>query len=115
MTNDSDEEQPTLPGLEQRPPGGASFESLRGAVAATLAALDKEGLLEPRHAGLAQLALEMADAVTKGNRNGRASAAAMAGAQLRETLLALPAPMAADVKQKFDHFVESLINGDAGD
>jgi hypothetical protein len=104
-------EQPALPGLELEPELGTAT-ALRSAVITTLTALHDDQLLEPRHAGLAQLALELADAVTAGRRSGRASAAAMAAAQLRETLQALPAPMAADAAQKFQSFVESLVAGD---
>jgi hypothetical protein len=109
MSTNSDETQLELPGLELVS-AGAPPAALRQAVIATLAALEKDGLLEPRHAALAQLALELADSVTAGRRSGRASAAAMAGAQLLATLQALPAPLAADLAQRFDRFVESLLN-----
>lgn len=103
--------QPTLAGLELEPEFGSAPSALRGAVVATLAALERDGLLEPRHAALGQLALEMADAVAAGRRGGRASAAAMAAAQLLACLDALPAPMAADVESKFNAFVDSLVAG----
>lgn len=106
--SDQPEAQPTLPGLELEPENGASPSALRTAVVTTLAALQQEGLLEPRHAALAQLSLELADSVTAGRRSGRASAAAMAAAQLRETLLALPEPTAAGIAEKFDAYLRSL-------
>lgn len=105
------ETQVELPGLEVNPEMGGKMSALRAAVVATLAALQDEKLLEPRHAALAQLALELADSVSAGRRSGRASAAAMAAAQLLAVLEALPAPLAADVKQKFDAFVDALVNG----
>ncbi|MCC2034215.1 hypothetical protein [Microbacterium allomyrinae] len=98
-----------LPGLELHPDGQQSVSAMRGAVIATIAALEKEGLLEPRHVAMCQLALEMADSVAAGRRSGRASAAAMAAAQLRETLMALPAPVAGDVKARFEDFVDKLV------
>lgn len=110
MTNDHETAQP-LPGLELIPADQAAASPMRTAVVATINALQADGLLEPRHAGLCQLALELADAVTAGRRSGRASAAAMAAGQLRDTLLALPEPIAGDVKQRFEQFVESLTQG----
>jgi len=105
------ETQVELPGLELNPEMGGKVSALRRAVITTLAALEQEKLLEPRHAALAQLALELADSVSAGRRSGRASAAAMAAAQLLAVLEALPAPLAADVQQKFSEFLDALVNG----
>jgi hypothetical protein len=104
--------QPTLAGLELQPEYGSTSSAMRNAVVVTLGALERDGLLEPRHAALGQLALELADAVAAGRRGGRASAAAMAAAQLLAVLEALPAPMAADVESKFNAFVDSLVNSE---
>ncbi len=107
-----DESQPTLPGLEL----GEHVGSLRAAVITTLEALQLDGLLEPRHAMVAQLALEMADAVQRGIAGGKASAAAMAGAQLLAAYQALPQPLAADAQAAFRDFVLALerdVNGAA--
>jgi hypothetical protein len=103
MTTDNPN-QPMLDGLEL----GSRQSALRDAVITTIQALHDDKLLQPRHAGLAQLALELADAVAHGNSRGRASAAAMAAAQLRETLMALPAPADKDIMDRFDAFVDSL-------
>lgn len=109
MTNTT-EVQPMLPGLELEAPGAAHGQtSMRVAVAQTIQSLLDDGLLEPRHAGLAQLALELADAVSAGTRSGRASAAAMAAGQLRETLLALPQPQEAEAGAAFQTFVEAML------
>lgn len=83
------DETPTLPGLDfdLHNPGE---HPLRAAVLRTLRALDDEGLLKPQHAAYAQLALELADSIARSR--GRASAAAMAGAQLMAALEALPSP-----------------------
>jgi hypothetical protein len=99
-----------LPGLELESEGGAPTSALRKAVQSTLVALHDQQLLEPRHAALAQLALELADAVTAGRRSGRASAAAMAAGQLRDTLLALPQPSTIGALESFHAFVEDLRN-----
>ncbi|QEO08894.1 hypothetical protein [Protaetiibacter larvae] len=98
------EDQPTLPGLEL----GELRGPLREAVVITLAALEADGLLGPRHTAMAQLALTLADAVERGTYSGRASAAAMAAGQLRDTLLALPAPLEADVADRFNRFLLAL-------
>jgi len=113
MTN-PDETAPTLPGLELIPADQQTASPMRLAVVATIEALQADQLLEPRHVGLCQLALELADAVTAGRRSGRASAAAMAAAQLRETLLALPEPVAGDAAQRFGEFVDKLLASEAG-
>jgi len=89
MTDD----QPTLPGLGPDRPGDTP---MLAAMRATLRALDQADQLEPRHAALAQLCLSLAQAIDGGARSGRASATAMAAAQLRETLLVLDPPPAED-------------------
>lgn len=112
MTNTS-EVQPMLPGLELDAPGQAHGQSaMRVAVAETIQALHEASLLEPRHVGLAQLALTLADAVEAGARSGRASAAAMAAGQLRETLLALPQPQEAEAGAAFLDWVEDMKSRD---
>lgn len=93
-----------LPGLED-PTAPAS--DLELAVRRTLIALADQELLEPRHAGLMQLCISMAQAVDAGVRSRRASAAAMAAAQLREALVLLPEPMAAP-SSEWDQLVERL-------
>lgn len=80
---------PMLPGLEP-PPRSAS--PLELAAHRTIQALQDEGLLEPRHALTCQLILDLSQAVDAGKRAGRASAVAMAAAQLREAFLSLPEP-----------------------
>ena len=108
MTND-DESATTIPGLELVPEDQRDVSPMRRAVIATIEALEGDSLLEPRHAAMCQLALELADSVTAGRRSGRASAAAMAAGQLRDTLLALPAPVAGDAAQRFADFVDKLL------
>lgn len=90
MTN-PDETQPTLPGLELGDP--KTHGHMRAAVAATFDALNVEGLLKPRHVGLVQLALELADSVDRaGGPGSKPYGVALVAGQLRDTLLALPAP-----------------------
>lgn len=100
--------QLTLPGLELGAENGGKSGVLRRAVEATITALHAENLLQPRHAALCQLALTLADAVAVGTRSGRASAAAMAAAQLRETLQALPEPSQAGVAERFESWIREL-------
>ena len=110
MTNEDE----TLPGFEIY--GGAGVVSpLRTAVMATIEALRIEGLLEPRHSAMCQLALELADATAfaAAARVPRASAIAMAGRELRETLMALPQPVAGDQLEKFNEFLAAIANGEA--
>lgn len=76
-----------LPGLGDAPAGETELET---AVRRSLAALDAAGLLQETHAMAMQLVLDLARAVGIGTRNGRASAAAMAAAQLREAWSLLP-------------------------
>lgn len=97
----------TLPGLEVNPEVGDP-SPLRRAVQSTLTALDSAGILEPRHAAVAQLALELADSVSAGRRSGRASAAAMAAAQLLAALDALPKPAGLDADAEWIEFREQL-------
>lgn len=113
MTNDRDDAE-TIPGLERVPADQRDVSPMRRAVIATIEALEADRLLEPRHAAMCQLALELADAVTAGRRSGRASAAAMAAGQLRDTLLALPVPIAGDAAQRFAEFVDKLLTSEAG-
>lgn len=58
----------------------------------TLNALESAGMLGPRSALLVQLTLSLSAAIDAGTRSGRASAVAMAAAQLRETLVMLDPP-----------------------
>lgn len=104
-TNDGSAQM--LPGLELNPVVGAP-SPLRKAVQATLDALNGDRLLEPRHTAVAQLCLELADAVASGTRSGRASATAMAAAQLLSALDALPKPAGLDADAEWNKFVEEL-------
>lgn len=98
-----------LPGLEL---GGADLPggrtALRRAVEQQLLVLAERGLLKPEHAGLAQLTLELADAIAAGRRAGRASAVAMGARELRETLLALPQEVQASEGALFASLVDEL-------
>jgi peroxiredoxin family protein len=107
------EDQPMLQGLEitnSENLGEAS--AMRKAVVATIEALQDAGLLQPRHVAMCQLALELADSVAAGRRSGRASAAAMASRELRETLLALPVPEEAGAAEAFENWVNQTLAKD---
>jgi hypothetical protein len=82
-------EQDALPGLETPRPGAGDLEK---ATHRTIAELDALGLIEPRHAMTCQLMIELARAVEAGRKSGRASAVALAAAQLREAFMSLPEP-----------------------
>jgi len=112
MSTEIDGPQPVLAGLELVDPRVVKPSAMRAAVVATISALGDISLLEPRHAALCQLALELADSVTAGRASGRASAAAMAAAQLRETLLALPSPQQAAATDAFNTWVEKMLDED---
>lgn len=96
------ETQPTLAGLELDLTGTIEHP-LRRAVVRTLEALDADGLLEPVHAAHAQLALELADSIARSG--GKASAAAMASAQLMAALDALPKPSKLSTEDALDRWL----------
>lgn len=111
-------DQPTIPGLEDARPGGGGEPAIVRAARTTLQALQEEGVLGPRHAVLVALVMDLAHAVAAGARSGRASAAAMAAAQLRETMLVLDPPPeahatdAAAALAKFVQDLEAHANGE---
>lgn len=98
--------QTMLEGLEPSPQSNV----LRDAVARTVQELTSAGLLEAHHAAYVALAYELADAVVAGRRSGRASAAAMAAAQLREVLNDLPKPVETDAATAFKQWVEAELS-----
>lgn len=78
-----------LPGLEPPAPHASAMVK---AAHVTITALREAGRLEPQHAMLTQLLLELAGAIDRGRAAGRASAVAMAARELRDTLLMLDPP-----------------------
>ena len=101
----NENDQPTLNGLgfELDQPDGAR-SPLRAAVRSVIDSLNAQGLLEPWHAAHCQLALELADSI--GRSRGRASAAAMASAQLMQCLEQLPQPATATAGAKFEQWLD---------
>lgn len=87
------DEQLQLPGVGEAP---ATSTAIVKAAHVTLTELRELGRLEPRHAVLAALVLELAEAIDRGRRSGRASAVAMASKELRETILMLDPPPESD-------------------
>lgn len=85
----TDDDQAVLPGLEEAPRSASALEL---GARRTLRALDELGLLDDRHALLCQLVVDLAQAVDSGRRAHRASAAAMAAAQLLAAIDRLPEP-----------------------
>lgn len=86
-----------LPGLEaiEIEPGHlvashGGLTPLEVAARRSLAALDAAGVLTEAHALPMALVLDLSRAVAVGTRTGKASAAAMAAAQLREAFAMLP-------------------------
>lgn len=84
-------EQPQLPGLEV-PEVHTSDSPMVVAAKQTLAELKRAGALGARHSVRVQLVLSLAQAIDSGARAGRASAVAMAAAQLNETVDKLDPP-----------------------
>ena len=72
---------PTLPGLELDTPMRAVGE-LERQVRRSLARLEELGLVGPEHAGLAQLAIELAQAIGRAAARGQAAAVGLSAAQL---------------------------------
>lgn len=97
-----------LPGLELNLNPGTRRGELRAAVTATITALHAADLIEPRHVGLCQLALILADSVEAATQGGKAYAVAQSAAQLRETLAALPHPSDEASEARFVEFVGLL-------
>lgn len=90
MTRDeSTESAPMLPGLE---PPAHGESALVTAARRTIKAVDDSGLLTDRDALTCALILDLSEAVHAGKRSGRASAAAMAAAQLLAAIDRLPQP-----------------------
>jgi uncharacterized protein YoaH (UPF0181 family) len=106
-----DENQPTLDGLELGDPDRNGV--MRNAVVKTIQALNAEGLIEPRHTAMAQLALELGEALSRAKSSGKPYAIALVAGQLRDTLEALPAPLGADDKARFNALVDALLKDTA--
>lgn len=105
-----DETQPFLDGVdlgEERTRG-----RMRAAVVATIEALKSEALLEPRHAGMVQLALELADSIdfAASSSKTKAYAVALVAGQLRDTLQALPAPATAELNAQFERALAAYLS-----
>lgn len=83
------EPAPMLPGLE---PASRLDPPLVVAARRTIAAVDAAGLLTERDALTCALILDLSAAVAAGQRSGKASAAAMAAAQLLAAIDRLPVP-----------------------
>ena len=110
MTANPPDDQLALPGLELSEPR-ESDSPMVVAAKLTLAELQRTGAVELRHAVQVQLVLQLAQSIDAGTRSGRASAVAMAAAQLRETMLVLDPPddMAnATMRQRLDAFMDSI-------
>lgn len=84
------DEQLELPGVvpESRRDDGVMVAAAKR----TLSELERLDRIEPRHAVLVAMVVELAASIEAGRRSGRASAVAMAAAQLRETMLVLDPP-----------------------
>lgn len=104
----TENEQPQLDGLgiDLNPSGQVAESPMRAAVRHVIEALDAENLLKPWHAAHCALALELADAI--GRSRGKASAAAMASAQLMACLEALPTPKTLSTGDVFEQWLQSV-------
>ena len=79
---DYEPDESALPGLEPPKRGESAMLS---ATRRTIASLDAAGFLDETHAALCQLLIELAQVVDAGRRQGKASAVAMAAAQILAT------------------------------
>lgn len=101
------------PALWELPEDHASDSAMVKAAKATLAQLELHDKLPQERAVLSQLVLALAQAIDGGAKSGRASAVALAAAQLRETILVLDPPppdgdAAADANRRLDDFLAKL-------
>lgn len=103
-----DQWQPTFEGLTL--PAG-QITPLEAAARATLAALDDDGLLEPRHALTAQLILDLSASIGAGVRTGKTAAVALAAKQLLDAIASLPEP-AEQTDGAFDELLRRLSEAD---
>ena len=102
--------QPAIPGLEVPELHHADSPMVRAAKS-TLAELARTGAVGARHAVQVQLVIQLAQAIDAGTRSGRASAVAMAAAQLRETMLVLDPPDelgSADMRDRLREFMATV-------
>lgn len=107
----SDDQLP-LPGLDE-PTRTASAIEL--AARRTIKALDELGLLDERHALTCQLIVDLAQSVDDGRRARRASAAAMAAAQLLAAIDRLPEPTDDPTEDPFEQLLREVAEADRAD
>lgn len=100
-----------LPGLGAEPTDAAVGE-LERQVRRSLARMQLDGLVDERHAGLMQLALELCRAITRGASSGRASAVAMAAKELREVFAQLMPDEEVSGGDDFDRWKRELAGMD---
>jgi hypothetical protein len=109
MTEPSDFEadEQLLPGLE---PPARGESPLQLATRRTIAGLNRAGLLDERHAMVTQLLLDLAEVHDVGRRHGKASAAAMAAAQMLAgyQLLMPEAPSGGDDNDEWTRLANEL-------
>lgn len=99
--------QPTFDGLTL-PGDQAQAGGLEAAAIATLAALDEQGLLEPRHALLCQMVVRLAGALDRDMAAGKITVAASnAQRLLLDAFESLPTTSVAD-DEAWGQFVEQL-------
>lgn len=99
--------------LWQLPEEKGHDPALVKATKASLRRLQDAERLPPERAALAELCIALASSIDKGARSGRASAVAMAAAQLRETMLVLDPPpedgdAAAEAARRLEEFMARL-------
>ncbi len=87
--SDFDQREAVLPGLEPARPHSPAIVL---ATRRTIAQLVDDGLADESHAMLLQLLLDLADVVDTGRRQGKASAVAMAAAQMLAAYAVLVPP-----------------------
>lgn len=94
-----------LPGVE---PAAGAVSDLEKAARRTIAQLHADGLVDERHAMTCQLLLELSRSVAAAARAGRASAAALASAQILAALDSLPKSEGGEERDDFDKLADEL-------
>ena len=101
--------QTELPGLEVQPLGTGQDTSIVEGTRLSIEDLKAQSLIEPRHLGLCQLAMDQALMIQRALRDPRVRITAVTGLMdsYRDTMASLPQPEVAN-RGKFEAFLETM-------